>query len=336
MKFINYLSDQLFFLFLQLCSMLTSSIFLLSIGNTISSIFFLLLIWFSFLTIFIAIDYNNRKKQLNQLLFLCEQLQEKYLISEVIQKPKRADDQVFYLLLKQANKSMLEKVNEVKREQKEYKEYMEQWIHEVKTPMTAMKLLSENHKSEYSRLYLSELEKLNGYVEQILYFARSEHLEKDYMVKEVSIKKLIHQSILEQKQLLLRNHVQIEVPTYDMNVYTDEKWIVFILGQLIKNAVQYKKDTLCLIFTISALQDTIQVSIQDNGIGIPPHELPHIFEKGFIGTNGRTNQYSTGLGLYLCKGLCKKLGIELLVSSNETGTTFSLAFYKNSFLNPML
>lgn len=109
---------------------------------------------------------------------MTEQLEERYLLPEIMQVPERADEQVFYQIMKMAEKSMLERIGEVQRERREYKEYIEQWIHEVKTPITAMKLLCENNRSPFSREVLAELENINQYTEQALYYARSEHAEK--------------------------------------------------------------------------------------------------------------------------------------------------------------
>ncbi len=122
------------------------------------------------------------KTAMKKLLDMAEQLSERYLISEVMELPEQAENQVYYQLLKMAGKSMLEQIGEVERERLEYKEYIEQWIHEIKTPITAMKLLCENHRTDWTKELLLELEKTNRFTEQALYYARSEHTEKDYSV----------------------------------------------------------------------------------------------------------------------------------------------------------
>ena len=124
---------------------------------------------------------------MKKLLDMAEQLSERYLISEVMELPEQAEDQVYYQLLKMAGKSMLEQIGEVERERLEYKEYIEQWIHEIKTPITAMKLLCENHRTDWTKELLLELEKPNRFTAQALYYARSEHIEKDYSVREMAL-----------------------------------------------------------------------------------------------------------------------------------------------------
>jgi signal transduction histidine kinase len=240
---------------------------------------------------------------------------------------------VYYQLLKMAVKSMLEQIGEVKRERTEYKEYVEQWVHEVKTPITAMKLLCENHRSEWTKDLLVELEKTNCFTEQALYYARSEHTEKDYSVREMRLFDVVHQAIAENKYLLLQNSVSIELQETDDTVYSDEKWICFILNQLIVNAVKYRTAQPILKFYTERQNNQVVLYVQDNGIGIDAGDLPRIFEKGFTGKNGReTGQNATGIGLYLCKRLCDKLDIGISAVSASGGTTIRLSFLMNDFI----
>ena len=269
---------------------------------------------------------------LRQVVDMTEQLSERYLISEVMELPEQAEDQVYYRILKMAGKSMLEQISEVKRERLEYKEYIEQWIHEIKTPITAMKLLCENHRTEWTKELLLELEKTNRFTEQALYYARSEHTEKDYSVREMALSNVVHQAIADNKYLLLQNGVHLEVEEMQDTVYSDEKWVRFILNQLIVNAVKYRSEQPVLHFSASRQQDQVILVVEDNGIGIPSADLPRIFEKGFTGQNGRIVQQSTGIGLYLCKRLCEKLGIGITADSSEHGTAISLSFHINCLI----
>ena len=270
---------------------------------------------------------------MDTLLILSEQLSERYLISEVMEPPEQAEDQVYYRLLKMAGKSMLEQISEIRRERMEYKEYIEQWIHEIKTPITAMKLLCENHRSDLTKELLLELEKTNRFTEQALYFARSEHTEKDYSIRKICLSDVIHQAIADNKYMLLQNHIRIELENTDYIVFSDDKWVRFILNQLIVNAVKYRTSQPVLNFCCRQRKDQIMLNVVDNGIGIPACDLPRIFEKGFTGKNGRTTQNSTGIGLYLCKRLCDKLGISISAESTETGTTIRLTFHINHLIH---
>ena len=230
-------------------------------------------------------------------------------------------------------KSMLEQIGEVERERLEYKEYIEQWIHEIKTPITAMKLLCENHRMDWTKELLLELEKTNRFTEQALYYARSEHTEKDYSVREMALSQVVHQAIADNKYLLLQGGMRLEVEEMQDTVYSDEKWVRFILNQLIANAVKYRTEQPVLRISTHKRQDQVVLVVEDNGIGIAASDLPRIFEKGFTGQNGRMVQQSTGIGLYLCKRLCEKLGIGIAAESSEQGTAISLAFHINCLIH---
>lgn len=328
-----YVKNHLPLILLNLLGALALSLFLLATGNAIQTVLFILITWMLVLILCLTICYLSQKKRLDKLLEMAGQLKERYLIPEVMQKPDRAEEQVFYQILKMSEKSMLERIGEVERERGEYRAYIEQWVHEVKTPITALKLLCENNRSPFSRDVLAELENINRYTEQALYYARSEHTEKDYSIREMNLADVVHGAIADNKYLLRQCDMAITVDDLEPVVYADDKWVRFILNQIISNAVKYRapQHPALRIFTERS-DDQVLLSIADNGIGIPESDLPRIFEKGFTGQNGRTIHSSTGIGLYLCKRLCDKLGIGLAASSSDKGTTITLSFHINDFI----
>ena len=328
----QYWKNRIPFLLTNLICMVALTVFLLVCDISISAVLLILVVWALVLLAGLFLTYWKRDQQMRQLLGMAGQLSERYLISEVMELPEQAEDQVYYRLLKMAGKSMLEQISEVKRERLEYKEYIEQWIHEIKTPITAMKLLCENHRTDWTKELLLELEKTNRFTEQALYFARSEYTEKDYSVREMALAQVVHQAIADNKYLLLQNGMRLEVKAIQDTVYSDEKWGRFILNQLIANAVKYRAGQPVLRFSTCRQQDQVVLMVEDNGIGISPADLPRIFEKGFTGQNGRIVHQSTGIGLYLCKRLCEKLGIGISANSEGKGTTISLSFHINDFV----
>ena len=328
----RYWKNRISFLLTNLVCMVALTVFLLVCDISISAVLLILVVWALVLLVGLFLTYWKRDRQMRQLLDMAEQLSERYLISEVMELPEQAEDQVYYRLLKMSGKSMLEQISEVKRERLEYREYIEQWIHEIKTPITAMKLLCENHRTDWTKELLLELEKTTRFTEQALYYARSEHTEKDYSVREMALSNVVHQAIADNKYLLLQNGIHLEVEEMQDTVYSDEKWVRFILNQLIVNAVKYRSEQPILHFSASRQQDQVVLVVEDNGIGIPSADLPRIFEKGFTGQNGRTVQQSTGIGLYLCKRLCEKLGIGIIADSSDHGTAISLSFHINCLI----
>ena len=328
-----YWKQRMPLLFLNFLCTIALGVFLWANGNRLDSIFLVLAIWLLILAAWLWKSYRDRKAVLDDLLRIAEQLDERYLIAEVMDKPQRADDQVYYQILKMAGKSMLEQIGIVRRERIEYKDSIEQWVHEIKTPITAMRLLCENHRSDLTKELLVELEKINRFAEQALYYARSEHTEKDYSVREIRLFDVVHQAIAENKYMLLQNGVNIDLQETDDAVYSDEKWLCFILNQLIANSVKYRTKRPVIGFYTVRQGTDIVLCVHDNGIGIEASDLPRIFEKGFTGKNGRSAaQDATGIGLYLCKRLCDKLDIGLCADSTGQGTTFRLSFHVSDFI----
>ena len=328
----QYLKNQLPVILINLLCMLALALFLIVSDNNIQTVLFILSAWVLILAVCLLFFYFSRKKYLNGLLAMTERLEERYLLPEIMQEPDGANEQVFYQIMKMAEKSMLERIGEIQRERKEYKEYIEQWIHEVKTPITAMKLICENNRSSLTRELMAELENINRFTEQALYYARSEHTEKDYSVREMSLRDVVHGAIADNKYLLRQNNVAVAVDDVAYNIYSDDKWVRFILDQIISNAVKYHTAAPVLNFSAIKESEKIILSIADNGIGIPQSDLPRIFEKGFTGQNGRTVHSSTGIGLYLCRRLCDKLGIGISAASEGKGTIISLSFHINDFI----
>ena len=297
------------------------------------------------LFISIFVEYRNKKQFYNQLLSNMEELQEKYLISEIIRTPNFTEGKILKEILQDTGKSMLENVNYYKNIQEDYKEYIELWIHEVKIPIAASKMIIENNKNstQYSnqndviRSIDEELDKIENYTEQALYYARSNAVEKDYIVTKTNLKEIVNSAILKNKTSLLNEKVSLELDNLQAtDVYTDSKWATFIVNQIIQNSIKYaKKEEKKIEISSMEKNDKVILYIKDNGIGIKKGEITKVFERGFTGENGRIiGQKSTGIGLYLCKKLCDKLGLGIeLNSEKDKGTEVRIIFPKNSYTN---
>lgn len=269
----QYWKDKIPIFIINIVCMVLLSVFLFFVGNNVDSIAVILIIWTMLLAGVLTFTYHQRKRRLNRLVKMAEGLEEKYLLSEMLPEPEHAEEQVYFQLLKMASKSMLEQIGTVARERQEYREYIEQWIHEIKTPITAMKLLCENHKEPFTRELMRELEKTNRFTEQALYYARSEYTEKDYSVQEIRLFDVVHQAIADNKYLLLQNQVALETEESELTVYSDDKWLRFILDQLIVNAVKYSREHPVLHFYTKVQGDQIFLFVEDHGIGICANDL---------------------------------------------------------------
>lgn len=230
---------------------------------------------------------------------------------------------------------MIENVNKYKYLQEDYKEYIELWIHEIKIPLATSKMIIENNKSKVTENIDEELDKIENYIEQALFYARSNAVEKDYYIKKIKLQEIVNESIKRNKNILIEEKVILNLHDLENEVNTDNKWVTFILNQIIQNSVKYRKKDVNLQLDIYSekQKENVILYIIDNGIGIKEGEINRIFEKGFTGSNGRiSNKKSTGIGLYLCKNLCDKLGISIHGSSKEIeGTEISLIFPNSSF-----
>lgn len=337
MNFKSFIRDKILLTTLLLFGIATIEIFLIPypFGNFIK-IYIPVTIIFLYI-IGLSIEYFMKQRFYKGLEDTLNNLDDKYLISEIIKVPSFMEGKILKDLVEQINKSMIENVNKYKYKQEDYKEYIELWIHEIKIPIAASKMIVENNKNEVTKSIDEELDKVENYIEQALYYARSNTVEKDYYVKKVNLKDIVNESIKKNKNVLIHEKISVNVHELDLEVNTDNKWIVFILNQIIQNSIKYKKQDRNLEIEIYAKQgkENVILYIKDNGIGIKKGEITRVFEKGFTGTNGRLiGKKSTGIGLYLCKNLCNKLGIAIELNSVQNeGTEIRLVFPKSSYID---
>ena len=337
MRFRDYIKEKMVLIIGTILALVSVEILLLAYNISI-----LIRVYCAFIIIFILvlailIEYKKKKDYYNELIKNMEELKEKYLISEIIKTPNFIEGKILKDILQDTGKSMLENVNYYKNIQEDYKEYIELWIHEVKIPIAASKMIIENNKNEVTKSIDEELDKVENYTEQALFYARSNAVEKDYIINKTNLKEIVNGAILKNKTTLLNEKVSIELSNLkEEEVYTDSKWAVFIVNQIIQNAIKYsKKENKKIEISSQEKNDKVILYIKDNGIGIKKGEITRAFERGFTGENGRIiGQKSTGIGLYLCKKLCDRLGLGIeLNSEKDKGTEVRIIFPKSSYTN---
>ena len=307
MKFKKYLLDKIIPITISIVGFIIT-ILMLNAFKIQNDLKIAIAIIFSMVLLFnILYDYLRKYNFYTKLLKTLDSLDKKYLILEMINKPNFYEGELFYQSLYEINKSMIENVKEYSLNVANFKEYVEMWIHEVKIPISSLTLLNHNHQDQIDRRCVEEIRKLDNYIDQILYYVRSENAEKDYIIKEKDLQETIKNVALKNKDDLLENNIKLEV---DIN---NEK-------------VSYVK--------ISIIEDKekIYLSIYDNGIGIPPKDISRVFNKSFTGENGRLREKSTGMGLYIAKKLCDKLGHKITIESKlGEYTKVTIMFSKNDF-----
>ena len=229
---------------------------------------------------------------------------------------------------------MNDEISKLKLNISQYKEYIELWVHEVKTPIAACKLLIENNDSPVTESIGEEIRKIEDYIEQALFYARSNTMEKDYIIKKISLVNCINNSVKKNLDQLIANRIKINITDVEETVYSDSKWLEFILNQIISNSIKYRKSKNSEIkFYAKKDNQNIILIIEDNGIGMDEKDVLKAFDKGYTGTNGRKFTKSTGIGLYLCKKLCEKLGLKIKLESKlDKGTRVSILFPINNIM----
>lgn len=333
MKLVEYLKDKAVEILIYIALMFSIITVLMAFEVNIFLIVYIPLFVSISAIIILLHDYYRKNYYYNELVSNLESLDKKYLIQEMITKPEFLDGKILYDTIQEAHKSMVENVNEYKYNQEQFKEYIEMWVHEIKTPISSSKLIIQNNRNTVTESIDEEIDKLDSYVEQVLYYSRSENVEKDYIIKEINLEQVINTVILKNKKDFIYKNILLDMNDLNVKVNSDRKWLEYIINQIVVNSIKYSKDENPKIRIHTKInKESIDLFIEDNGIGIESNNLTKVWDKGFTGENGRKKYNSTGLGLYLCKKLIQKLGHQIDIESivNE-GTTIKITFPIGTF-----
>jgi Signal transduction histidine kinase len=225
----------------------------------------------------------------------------------------------------------------IKKNENQYienNEFMTAWIHEIKTPITTLKLLMDTLQLDEDNTVISikeEVDKIDDYVEKVLYYSRSDEFSKDYIISEVSLNKLVKESVKKHSTIFIKKRISF-IDEMDKNLFidTDKKWLLFIIDQILSNSLKYTDHNGFIKVSSKKNDKEIILSIEDNGKGIKKEDIDRVFTKAFTGNNGRNiNSKATGLGLYLSQKMAKKLNHYLTITSEyDKGTTVYIHFPK--------
>lgn len=216
-------------------------------------------------------------------------------------------------------------LNSWQNERSETMDYYTTWVHQIKTPISVMRMLLQEEDTGEHRELLAELFRIEQYVEMVLGYLRLGGGSRDFVFQEYDLDPIVRQAIHKYAPLFVRNRIRLSYEPTDVRVLTDEKWLLFLIEQVLSNAIKYTPEGKV---DITVTRDKV-LRIADTGIGIAPEDLPRIFEKGFTGYNGRADKKSTGLGLYLCRLTAEKLSHKIKAESVVgEGTVFSVDLYR--------
>ena len=292
----------------------------------------------------VTIGFIRKRKFYDSLSNNVKRLDKAYLVLETLERPDFLEGQIICDILYEIDKSMMENVGIYVQNSKEYAEYIEAWIHEVKLPLSAISLkihnmlntkdLDPDLRDNYKKIQ-AEVGRITEYVDQALYYSRSENAEKDYHIQEVTIGSIVHDSVMDFRETLLDNRIDLKVEVdSSQKVNTDPKWMRFIIGQILSNSIKYRREDVDSYIKIGTevKDNSVILSIEDNGVGIYPEDLKRVFEKSFTGKNGLGKARSTGMGLYIVKELCEKLGLDVSIDSRQgEWTRVSIQVYKDMY-----
>lgn len=335
MRFSDYLKSKIPALLLNGAALFVLCVFLRLLGNSGTVVLLIAVVWVFVLGIYLLAEYYFRRKYFQELLSVLEELDQKYLVAEVIKPADRLEDKLYWEVLRRSNRSVIEKIHELEDSQKEYKEFIESWIHEIKMPLTAAQLICENHKGDETRRILLELDEIENEAEKILYYVRMGQVYQDYLIRPVNLREVALAAIRAEKRHFIQCGMQIDLDMEDITVSTDEKWAEFILKQIFSNSMKYRGDGKPgLKIYVEDGRKQKSLVVEDYGRGICKEDLPRIFDKGFTGENGRTeNNRATGIGLYLCKRLCEKIGAGIACESEKGKYTRMILTFPDSDYN---
>ena len=247
-----------------------------------------------------------------------KKLQDEITVSvDNLPEPQNAAEEGYAELLRVLFRSRAELQEHCEQSISDMTDYYTMWAHQIKTPIAAMRLSLAEQDSPESRSLAEELTRIEQYVEMVLCYIRLESSDTDYVIKECRLEDIVKSAVRRFSGQFIRKKLTLRMSGLDCMVLTDEKWLLFVIGQVLSNAVKYTRTG---GITITCENDVLK--IQDTGIGIAPEDLPRIFEKGYTGCNGRSDMKASGLGLYLCRQICGRLGHRITAESSGGTSVF--------------
>lgn len=243
------------------------------------------------------------------------------LLPEELPAARTLEEADLQEILKELGRRMEAALTEWENWRQESMDYYTTWVHQIKTPISVMRMTLEGEDTEEHRELSAELFRIEQYVEMVLSYLRLDSDSSDYVFQEYDLDSIIRQAVHKYAPLFVRKKLRLSYEPVNVKVLTDEKWLLFILEQILSNSIKYTQEG---SVSITLTPDKV-LNISDTGIGIAPEDLPRIFEKGFTGYNGRSDKKSTGLGLYLCKKAAGRLSHKISVQSKPgAGTVVSI------------
>lgn len=321
MSLYGYIKDKRFFVIFYLLIITFVSIILYTNidQHAWSVILYTYISCLVFACMYIAVGYYYRKKFYQSLRELTEHPHD--VLVSLLPESQNENQRLFVNVIKNIVQDHTHQLQKLQEEKKEHQEYILSWIHEIKLPIAASKLLLE-HSEDKSKEWLNdhledELGKIEDYVEQALYYSRIDTFNKDYFITEVHVGQIVKNTVKKYAKLFINKGIHFHMENSELTVQSDKKWLGFVLDQLMANALKYTDVGGNISVSFEEDSNEKRVRLHDDGIGIKSEDIDRVFDRGFTGTTGRNHTKSTGMGLYLAKKLANKLEYELTIESEE-------------------
>lgn len=293
-------------------------------GFEMGAVFYSLLLFTFCVVIWMGIDYLHFRRRLWALREINANLSAH---AHLLPAPADAIEAVYHQMVAGLHAILDETSENLNTEKAEQLEYYTMWLHQIKTPIAAMRLALQA-EGQNNPVYEQELFKIEQYVEMALQYVKLKDLSSDLVIREYSLRDIVSQSLKKYSTLFIYKKLSVELGGLDQMVLTDSKWLCFVIEQFLSNAIKYTPNGRISIYLAGG-----GLIIEDTGIGIRAEDLERIFEKGYTGYNGRLDKKASGIGLYMAKKVADQLAIKIkLVSKIGQGTTVRLDFpFKGEF-----
>ncbi|GFN37015.1 sensor histidine kinase [Tepidimicrobium xylanilyticum] len=302
------------------------------LNKSLLDIFYLNLIFFFISLVFLAIGYAKWRSTYGELKRAIELGED---IDSFAPNGNRLEQILIREIIGLKNREKLRETEELKENLEEINDYITKWVHEVKIPLSVCELmvdkLEEEELYDLSKELRQETERINFLVNQVLHMSRASNYSQDFIVEEVNLSSLVKNVIKNNMNLFISKKIELGIDNLDFNIFTDRKWAYYVIEQIINNACKYVDSHGKVEIHGEETDESVILTIWDNGMGIPEKDIGRIFDRGFTGENGRKTSKSTGMGLYICKKIADQLNFSIEVSSQVSKyTEFKIIFYKLS------
>lgn len=330
-----FIWDHAFAIILWAAASIVAGLFLMGLNVGRDAVTFVEVLFAVAFWVPLTADVVRRTRYWRSTLRMLDALDRKDLIDDILREPSFADGQVGREVIESIAQNLSEQAAESERARREYREYLEQWIHEVKTPIASAQLTAHNHPGPEMRQVALDLGRIEARVMQALYYARSAAVEKDYIVEKTALGSIVDAALRRNSRELIAAKFRIEKPELPEIVYTDPKWLGFVLDQIIQNAVKYRGDRRGILrFEAREYPNRCTLTIEDGGIGVPDEDLPRVFDKGFTGAAGREYAASTGMGLYISARLIEAMNHDISADhGRDVGFRVTIGFPRSEAMH---